>query len=497
MDTGWIMENPCSNIFHFIRKRANIQNLSTILLLLLLSTMVYAQSISWISSTESNTWDQATIKLQNKQEQPSVYVEVTENVNPVTFRAWGATFNELGWDALNMLSDEQQETILEQLFSPEGDMRFTIGRIPMNANDYARDWYSCDEVDGDFELKYFNIDRDKQTLIPYIRKAQGYNPDMTFWISPWSPPSWMKINHHYACQKGDHNDLPEERSVGRLDYDMFVQDSRYLEAYAQYFCKFINAYKEQGIPITAVIYQNEAYSYWTEYPGCSWSAEGTAIFNADYLAPALARNHPDVGLYFGTINSNRIDIIERALANEKFAANIKGIGLQWEGGQILSQLRKKYPQYSYVQTESECGKGTFDWEAAEHTFHLINHYLGNGCEQYTFWNSILSDNGTSGWGWNQNALIRVDSKAHTAAYTPEYYAVKHYCRYVAPGSHLFAYQSSEENKMPLLVFLTTENKYVIVAGNLNDIPKTISLKLGDKYLNASLQSHSFNTFIMK
>ena len=39
-----------------------------------------------------------------------------------------------------------------------------MGRIPMNANDYARDWYSCDEVDGDFQLKYFNIDRDKKTI---------------------------------------------------------------------------------------------------------------------------------------------------------------------------------------------------------------------------------------------------------------------------------------------------------------------------------------------
>ena len=25
----------------------------------------------------------------------------------------------------------------------------------MNANDYAREWYSCSEVNGDFSLKYF------------------------------------------------------------------------------------------------------------------------------------------------------------------------------------------------------------------------------------------------------------------------------------------------------------------------------------------------------
>jgi glucosylceramidase len=90
--------------------------------------------------------------------------------------------------------------------------------------------------------------------------------------------------------------------------------------------------------------------------------------------------------------------------------SIQGVGFQWEGGQILPRIRQKYPDYKYVQTESECGWGSFDWKAAEHTFQLINHYLGNGCEEYTFWNAILADNGVSGWGWKQNALIRVDSK---------------------------------------------------------------------------------------
>ena len=64
-------------------------------------------------------------------------------------------------------------------------------------NDYARSWYSCDEVEGDLELRYFNIDRDKTSIIPFIRAAQKYNPSLGFWVSPWSPPSWMKINGDY------------------------------------------------------------------------------------------------------------------------------------------------------------------------------------------------------------------------------------------------------------------------------------------------------------
>ena len=59
-----------------------------------------------------------------------------------------------------MLPSNEKEEILRKLFSPEGDLRFTLGRFPMNANDFSRNWYSCDEVPGDFELKHFNIDRD-------------------------------------------------------------------------------------------------------------------------------------------------------------------------------------------------------------------------------------------------------------------------------------------------------------------------------------------------
>ena len=78
-----------------------------------------------------------------------------------------------------MLTRDEQDELLKKMFSPEGELRFNRGRISMNANDYARDWYSCDEVSGDFQLKYFNINRDKLAIIPFVRAAQKYNPDMT------------------------------------------------------------------------------------------------------------------------------------------------------------------------------------------------------------------------------------------------------------------------------------------------------------------------------
>lgn len=486
--------------------------LSGSLTIALLAGSAHAQTYVWIISTEGNIWQQSKIKLQaNAGQSPLLKTDGSET--GTVFKAWGTCFNELGWDALNMLPRTKQETILGQLFSPEGDLRFSMGRFSMNANDYARDWYSCDEIPGDFQLKHFNIDRDKTTLIPFIKAAQQYNPEMTFWMSPWSPPSWMKINHYYSV-RSDRNQnqmsslsdvalyedskekntkvFPQQLAVN----DYFIQDPRYLQTYANYFCKFIDAYKQQGISVSMVMFQNESWSY-TNYPGCAWTPEGIIRFNTEYLAPTLKKQHPEVKLYLGTINTNRLDLIDQILSDPRMPETIQGVGFQWEGGQILPPLRAKYPQYKYVQTESECGWGSFDWKAAEHTFSLMNHYLGNGCEEYTFWNAILCDDGASGWGWKQNALIQVDSKNETATYTPEYYAVKHYSHFIAPHSKILAYQPAKEEKTPIMVVITPQKKQLVIAGNFNDDAKEVTVKLGNRYLNVVLQPHSLNTFVEK
>lgn len=486
----------------------------------LMPISVQAQSYQWISSTEGLYWQKKHGKLKSKAiQEPLMAIDGTEK--GVTLKAWGTTFNELDWDALLLLTRDEQDEILHNLFSPNGDLKFTRGRIPMNANDYARSWYSCDEVRGDLELRYFNIERDKRNIIPLIRAAQKFNPTLTFWTSPWSPPSWMKITGDYPVVSSRFN-----QADNRLDYllygstedvdedemkflgerqgkfphrlatqDYFIQDPRYLQAYANFFCRFVDAYKEQGIPIDMVIYQNEAYSY-TPYPGCAWTAEGTIRFNRDYLAPTLRKHHPEVKLYLGTFNTNRQDHVEKILSDKGLQACIDGVAFQWEGREILSAIRQQYPDYHYICSESECGNGAMDWKAGEHTFFLISDNVGNGCDEWFNWNFLLPKQGTSPWGWNQNALIEVDPETRQYRYTAEYYAVKHFSHYIAPGSKMINYLPKRDNGLLAVVYRTPDGKHVVVAGNLGDAEQTFTLKLGQKYLNAPLAAHSFHTFII-
>ncbi len=60
-------------------------------------------------------------------------LQVDGTENGVVFKNWGTTFNELCWDALGVLTRTEQDEILYNIFSPQGDLRITRGRISMGA----------------------------------------------------------------------------------------------------------------------------------------------------------------------------------------------------------------------------------------------------------------------------------------------------------------------------------------------------------------------------
>ncbi len=367
---------------------------------LLAMTSSWSQTVLSFTTTEQVQWAKSKTLLTSKAES-KVVTEIDAQTKGVEFSAFGTTFNELDWDAFNMLNRKEQEEVMYNLFSPEGDLKFTHGRVSMNANDYARAWYSCDDVDGDFSLRFFNIEHDKHNIIPLARAAQRYQPNLQLFMSPWSPPVWMKINHDYPVIANNTNTMDprqnyllymdEEKRVDADEMkllgdrngvfprrlatqDFFIQDPRYLQCYADMFCKFIDLYKEEGLPITKVMYQNEAYSY-TPYPGCAWTAEGTLRFNNEYLAPTLSKKHPEVDLWIGTFNTNRLDYVEKIIDDKTLQSNVKGIGTQWECRNNLPEMRKRYPNLRFMVSESECGNGSMDWKAGEHTFFLLSDCL--------------------------------------------------------------------------------------------------------------------------
>lgn len=480
-----------------------------------------------ISTTEQDKWHVYPANVVADDKNPQRLKFRSDDVN-VTFRSFGTCFNELDWYALKLLPQDAQDKFFHDFFSPEGDLRFSLGRIPMGASDYAAQpnfytelyhereegigiwdaWYSPDEMprgQKDLDMSHFTLQRDRVAIIPFIKRAQEENGNLRFWCSPWSPPMWMKKSEHYSNRAGYGNGL--DTTYPRYTTQFKMEDD-ILKAHAMYFSRFITEYGKEGIPITGCCYQNEAYSV-NFYPNTSWSAQDAGRFNADYLIPYLNEHNPGVKVWLGTLNTADIYNIESILntvsqapgyQGKRLSEMVAGAGFQWEGRDAIATIRKDYPGMEMVQTESECGGGTFDWPAGVHTFELIHHYLNNGCVDYTNWNSILGGNGRGPFmNWHQNAIAHINERLPrangtcTMTYTPEYYAYKHYSHFLCEGSKIL---NKSVKKDLLLVAKRPDGLYVAVVGNEAGQERSLKLDIDGHCINVNVPARSMNTFVI-
>jgi len=458
--------------------------------MLIVSGLVAAQKVVWVSTTEKKPWvnekNQTLINIPGKLD---FTLEIFPDETLQTMTGFGGCFNELGYEALKNISVDVQENIYKELFSPEG-ANFQLNRLPVGSSDYSLSYYSFDETKNDFGMKDFSIERDKNCLIPYIKKAQKYCPEMKFFASPWCPPSWMKVNENYASTSSKkYNSLPSEQEsvTGTTGFKM---QKGYLEAYALYFSKFIDAYHNEGINIGDLHVQNEVLAEQI-FPSCIWQPQDIALFIGNYLGPRFEKENRKVAIWLSTLNVGDFNYIQTAMNNPKAARYITGFGFQWDGKNSIAETHKAFPQKHLMQTENECGNGENNWKSAEHTWSLMKHYIGNGAEAYIYWNFILKTPGVSNWGWVQNSMVTISEKTGEVTYTPEFYVMKHLSHFVLPGA-TFLRVSDNQN---VLAFKNPDGKFIVVWANQSETKIKQTLKIADKYLNVTLKGNSFNTFV--
>jgi glucosylceramidase len=142
----------------------------------------------------------------------------------------GGALTDASAETFYKLPGNNRREFLNAYFDAQGGIGYTLGRTQIHSCDFSSESYTYVE-NGDKQLNSFNISHDLKYRVPFIKEvlsAVGTNR-FTLFASPWSPPAWMK----------DNGDMLHG---GRLkpEYD---------EAWARYYCKFIRAYEQEGIPI--------------------------------------------------------------------------------------------------------------------------------------------------------------------------------------------------------------------------------------------------------
>lgn len=394
-----------------------------------------------------------------------------------TLQGFGGCFNELGMISLNQLGEAQRNRIFDQLFGKDSEMKFEYCRLPIGASDYAESWYSHNEVDGDYEMAHFSIERDRKYLIPYIKEALKRNPDLKLFASPWSPPTWMKF--------------PKAYNYGKL-----VWEEKNLKAYALYLAKFVEEYAKQGITIHQIHVQNEVAAD-QKFPSCKWTGEELKIFIRDYLGPMFEQRNLATEIWLGTLNcpeyfkeqETDFDTYAfRVLMDEKAKSYIRGVSYQWAGKLAVQRSYDSFPGIPIIQSENECGDGTNDWTYAKYVFKLMQHYFRNGVVGYIYWNMVLGKGGQSTWGWNQNSMITIDGEK--VIYNPEYYVMQHICGFVGKGSVRLGIKGCWSGNA--LAFQNADKITLCVLNPLGETRKVV-ISYGGQSYRAELKADSINT----
>lgn len=444
------------------------------------------RNIEWISSNEEVQW-------KRKEEYKTV-----SNIKPLleldgneyqSMNGFGGCFNELGYIALNKLDEATKDQVMKDLFDQsENACAFTLYRVPIGANDYSSEWYSLNEQEGDYEMKHFSVERDEQSLIPYINLAKKYNPNLKLFASPWSPPTWMKY--------------PKVYNWGKL-----IKTKENLSAYALYLARFVEEYKKRGITINQVHVQNEPVAN-QKFPSCMWTGEELRDFIRYYMGPVFKQRNLDTEIWLGTINAPGCDynrlifdkwatedydyFANTVLMDEEAAKYITGVSYQW-GGKIAIQrtFESWWPQFRLMQSENECGFGDNTWEYARYNFTMLKHYISNGAEAYMYWNPILEPNGVSTWGDPQNSMITINPVDRSVTYNPDYYVMKHFSAFVKDGAVRLGIRGAFAGDT--LAFKNPDGNIILVTLNPFKENKVLTFKLKDQVYSFELLGKSINS----
>ena len=424
----------------------------------------------WITSSPAASW-------REKVPQPTGATPqlVVTGSRQQTIEGFGGCFNEIGWQTLQTLGGDRRGQVLRDLFDPVSGCGFRLCRVPIGASDFALEWYSHDECDGDFAMEHFSIERDRRYLIPYIRAALSIQPALRLFASPWSPPTWMK--------------QPRVYNSGLLCWEPEI-----LEAYALYLLRFVRAYQAEGLPVYQLHVQNEPNSE-QRFPSCVWTGEKMRDFIRDYLGPRFRKDGVACEIWAGTIERPDYDAwAHTILLDPRTRSFVSGVGYQWAGKGAVQRTHQSWPALPLLQTECECGDGSNTWEYAHYVFTLLHHYLSNGVNGFVYWNMVLPPGGRSTWGWAQNSMIIVDAAQQSVTYNPEFYVMKHIAHFVPPGSVRRDLQGPWSGNT--LAFQAPDHSTVVVSANPFREPVEVVIDVAGDRLSLCLDAYSFNTLVL-
>lgn len=419
--------------------------------------------------------------------QPTIFVDPSQTFQ--TMVGIGGAITDASAEVFAKLSKDKQQELLNAYYSKDKGIGYTLARTHINSCDFSSGSYTYVK-DNDKDLKTFDISHDDKYRLPMIQQAiKVTNNNLKLYVSPWSPPAWMKDNN--TMLQG-----------GKLK-DEFRQ------SWANYYVKYIQELEKRNIPVWGLSVQNEPMAK-QRWESCIYTAEEERDFIKTYLGPTLAKaKMGDKKLI--AWDHNRDLIYQRAstiLSDPEAAKYVWGIGFHWYETwtksqmlfQNLNRVKEAFPDKELIFTEGCKEKFDLDsvnnWSLGERYGHSMINDFNSGTAAWTDWNILLDENGGPNHVGNYCfSPIHANLKTNELIYTNAYYYIGQFSKFITQGAKRIIVSSSRD-ALESTAFINPDGKIVVVVMNRTDNDIKHLLWIKGQAAEAISKAHSISTYIL-
>jgi len=436
---------------------------------------------SWITTTdESSKLQKQNDLVFNSETNPNQTITVDASQKFQTIEGFGFSLTGGSAQAILKLDKAKRAALLQELFSRKEDaIGLSYLRISIGASDLNETVFSYDDMPAgqtDLKLEHFNLGPDLKDVVPVLKEILAINPNIKIMGSPWSPPVWMKDN---GSSKG-----------GSLQ-------PKYYQVYAEYFVKYIQAMKAEGIVIDAITPQNEPL-----HPGNNPSllmlAGQQADFIGNHLGPAFAKAKIKTKIVIYDHNCNKPEYPLTILKDAKANPFIAGSAFHLYEGDIsaMSTVHNAYPNKDLYFTEQYTGSGSnFENDLKWSVKNVVIGSMRNWSKIALSWglaNDEFYKPFTPGGCSTCKGALMID-KSQNIKREVGYYIIGHASKFVPEGSVRIG--SNNSGNLYNVAFKTPSGQIVLIVENDGTAAETFNIKYNQKQISTTLNAGAVATYV--
>lgn len=416
-------------------------------------TTDYYNNKFW-EETESNIKEIGSMNVIN------IYPEITKHI----IKGFGGAFTEASAYNYSFLNEKNKNEFLKAYFTQEG-LNYNLARTHINSCDFSLGNYVAVEDESDKEFQTFNLNRERQYMLPLIKDAYKISENkITFLLSPWSPPAYMKTNN-------------EMNNGGKLKKECY-------ESWARYIAKYIKEFRNEGLDIEYLTIQNEPEAVQT-WDSCIYTAKEELDFIKNYLYPIFIKeNLTDIKILIWDHNKEVIYERTKPIFDDEEARKIiYGIAIHWYTGdhfEGLNIVKNIYPEKEIFFTEGCVEYSRFgssdEIEKAQMYAHDMIGNFNNGVSAFIDWNLLLDFKGGPNHVGNFCAApIMVKENKEEIEKRLSYYYIGHMSKYIKVGAKIIGNTKYCADIDVLSVINHDGEKVIVLLNRLNE-NKNISIR---------------------